>query len=383
MKHESGVNNCLKATRTRLGISQQQLAEAAGVTRQTISGIEAGLYAPSAVVALRLAKALGCRVEELFWLEDDRPLIEAVPSTQPFASVPLKAPLRVALARVGERWVAHPLYGERGFRMEMIPADGITTWKGSTAPLAIQCLDDLESLARTVIIAGCAPALSLWARSAERWHPGLRVHWTHANSMEALHSLARGEVHAAGVHLCDPITGAHNVPFVRKVMGGRPTVLVNLGLWEEGLLVQPGNPKRLRHSSDLAQEGVRIINREVGAGSRLLLDTLLQENGIPPTAVQGYDREVHSHQEVARTIQAGEADAGVSTASVANVYGLGFIPLRQVQYDLALLEEYLHQEPVRQLLGTLHHRWVRTQLQVLGGYDTKMAGETMVVLPES
>lgn len=382
MKQESGVNNCLKATRTRLGLSQQQLAEAAGVTRQTIGGIEAGLYAPSAAVALRLAKALGCRVEELFWLEEDRPLIEAVPTAQPYGPVPLKTPLRVALAQVGGKWVTHPLHGEQGFRTEMIPADGITTWEGGAAPLSVQCLDDPESLARTVVIAGCAPALSLWARSAERWHPGLRVHWTHANSMEALHSLARGEVHAAGVHLCDPVTGAHNAPFVRQVMAGRPAVLVNLGLWEEGLLVPPGNPKRLRHGSDLAQAEVTIINREVGAGARLLLDTLLQEAGVPPAAVRGYDREVRSHREVARAVQAGEADAGVSTASVASVYGLDFVPLRQVRYDLALLEEYLRQEPVRQLLGTLHHRWVRSQLQVLGGYDTTMAGETMVVLPE-
>jgi molybdate-binding protein/DNA-binding XRE family transcriptional regulator len=383
MRPESGVNNCLKATRTRLGMSQQQLAEAAGVARQTIGGIEAGLYAPSAAVALRLAKALGCRVEELFWLEEDRPCIEAAPVMQPCASLPLQATLRVALAQVGGKWVAHPLHGEQGFRMEMIPADGIATWEGRGAPLSVQCLDELENLARTVVIAGCAPALSLWARSAERWHPGLRVHWTHANSMEALHRLARGEVHAAGVHLFDPITGAHNVPFVRRVMSECPAVLVNLGLWEEGVLVKPGNPKRLYHIHDLARAEVTIVNRELGAGSRLLLDTLLQEAGVPPTAVQGYDHEVHSHQEVARAIQTGKADAGVSTASVAHVYGLDFVPLRQVRYDLVLREEYLQQEPVRQLLSTLHHRWVRTQLQVLGGYDTTMAGETTVVIPES
>ena len=375
MKETSGLRNQLKAIRTRLGMSQQELATAAGIARQTVGGIEADLYSPSASVALRLAKALGCRVEEMFWLADSEIQLQAHAAGD---TVP-EAGVRVALANVGGRWVAHSLRGEHAFRTELVPADGVGAPTDDKGMLRVRLLDDPEMLARTVVMAGCAPVLSLWARSAERWYPGLRVHWTHANSTGALNSLARGEVHAAGVHLWDAASGEFNGPFVRKAMPGRAAALVCLGMWDEGLLVRAGNPKGLHRVSDLAQSGVRLINREMGAGSRLLLDQELATERIPSDAVTGYGESVGSHQEVAASVARGDADAGVSTAAVAAIYGLGFVPMRQVRYDLALLEETLQQEPVRQLLSTLDHRWVRSQLEVLGGYDTTRTGETVIV----
>lgn len=375
MKESAELVNNLKATRGRLGLSQQDLATAAGVTRQTIGGLEAGLYSPSAAVALRLARALGCRVEDLFWLEDEMATLAA----RPAGSCP-QTPVRVALAHIGGEWIAHPLIGDDAFRPELTPADGIGT-PGADGLLSVKLLDEPDNLSRTVVIAGCTPALSLWARSAERWYPGLRVYWIHANSMAGLRSLAEGHVHAAGVHLSDPATGESNVPFVQREMPGRRVTLINLGVWEEGLLVRAGNPKQILRGADLARPGVTLINREVGAGSRLLLDTVLQQDGIAPGHVSGYDSIVTTHQAVAQAVTSGEADAGVSSASVAAMYGLTFVPQRRVRYDLAFLEETLQAEPVRQLLETLHHRWVRSQLQVLGGYDTSMTGEKVIVPP--
>jgi len=371
MPSEAPLQNQLRATRTRLGLSQQDLATAAGVTRQSIGGIEAGLYAPSVSVALRLARALGCPVEELFWLEGERQTLQAIPAR---AARP-GAASRMALAQVGGRWIAQPLAGDAAFREEMIPADGTGTPGPESAPFAVELLDDLESLGRTVALAGCTPALSLWARAAERWHPGLRVRWSFANSLQALESLLLGEVHAAGLHLDDPAAGEDNASVVRRLARERPVCLVNLGVWEEGLLVAPGNPKGLRRGADLVREDIRIVNREAGAGSRMLLEQTLREDGVPSSAVRGWERTVPGHLEVARVVAAGGADAGVSTSAVAAVYGLGFVPLRRVRYDLALLREYLDHEPVRQLLGTLDHRWVRSQLRLLAGYDTARTGE--------
>jgi len=377
-KKESVLQNQLKAVRTRLGLSQQDLATVAGIARQTIGGIEAGTYALSLSVALRLAKALGCSIDELFWLEDDRLTVDAVAGIGGALPAEGGAPVRVMLGQVGGQWVAYPLTGEQAFRQEMIPADGLAVRSDSEGKrLSVQLLDSPETLAPSVLLAGCTPALSLWARSAERWHPGLRVHWTHANSMAALRRLRDGHVHAAGVHLCDPATGEANAPFVRAVMGETPTVLVNLGVWEEGLVVACGNPKRLRRGADLAQPEVTLINREQGAGSRLLLDALLQEDDVPVAAVSGYGCAVSSHQEVAVEVASGSADAGVSTEAVAALYGLTFIPIRAVRYDLALRTESLELPSVRQLLDTLQHRWVRSQLAVLGGYDTSRTGEIL------
>ncbi|AFZ22410.1 periplasmic molybdate-binding protein/domain protein [Cylindrospermum stagnale PCC 7417] len=377
MKQDSNLRNNLKSIRTRLAMSQQDLANLAGVTRQTISGVESGQYAPSVEITLRLAKALGCQVEHLFWLERDLPEIEAV-LAKPVSCL---QPLRVSLARVGGQWIAYPLIGKDAFRQDMIPADGEGEKQTNTDKVRVRLLDDnMDTLYNTVVIAGCSPVISLWARATERWHPQLRVQYNFANSMAALHSLCRGEAHIAGMHLYDPVSGEYNIPFVRKVLAGREAVLITLGVWEEGLMVQPGNPKGIRTLTDLVQMKATIVNREVGSGSRLLLEQTLEKEQVPFDALQGFERIITSHQDVAGAIASGVADAGISTASVAAAFGLGFIPLRQSRYDLVILKKYLEETPVQQLLSTLGHRLVHSQLEILGGYDISKIGEVVATV---
>ncbi|WP_298916778.1 substrate-binding domain-containing protein [uncultured Nostoc sp.] len=390
MKQDSDLRNNLKSIRTRLGMSQQDLANIASVTRQTISGVESGQYAPSVAITLRLAKALGCQVEDLFWLERDLPKIEAVLAKP----VPYGQPLRVSLARVGGQWIAYPLIGKDAFRQDMIPADGEAVIgvparylegqdksRIGTDKVQVRLLDDnLDTLHNTIVIAGCAPVISLWARATERWHPQLRVQFNFANSMAALYSLRQGEAHIAGMHLYDPETGEYNTPFVRNVLAGREAVLITLGVWEEGLLVKSGNPRGIRTVSDLLQGGATIVNREIGSGSRMLLEQTLQEQQIPFHTVQGFDHIVKNHQDVAQAVGLGVADAGISTASIATAFGLGFIPLHQSRYDLVILKEYLEEAPVQQLLSTLGHRLVHSQFEILGGYDISKIGEVVATV---
>ena len=405
MRSDSGLANNLKATRTRLGLSQQQLADAAKVTRQTIGGIEASAYAPSAAVALRLAHALGCRVEDLFWLESDMPSLTAhCPDDLPHTTRS-KNPIPVALAQIQGRWIAYPLDGDSAFRTEMIPADGLATPSTPlhVAPLSqllseeepvnapirahndtvmdVKLLDETENLARTAVLAGCTPILSLWARTAERWYPGLRVHWRFANSLEALQALAQGEVHAAGMHLHDPYTGVDNAAYVRQIMPHTTVALVHMGSWQEGLLVQPGNPKGIRGIEDLQRPDIRLINREPGSGARLLLDALMTRDALSTRSINGYDLTANSHLAVAQTIATGNADVGISVEAVANAFRLPFLPLQRSRYDLAIRETELTAQPVQQLLETLHHRWIRAQLTVLGGFDTTQTGEVTVIHP--
>ncbi|MHC5734774.1 substrate-binding domain-containing protein [Nostoc sp.] len=377
MKQDSDLRNNLKSIRTRLGMSQQDLANIASVTRQTISGVESGLYAPSVAITLRLAKALGCQVEDLFWLDRDLPEIEAVLAKP----VPNGQQLRVSMARVGGQWIAYPLIGKDAFRQDMIPADGEGTSQTGTNKVRVRLLDDnLEALHNTVVIAGCAPVISLWARATERWHPQLRVQYNFANSMAALHSLCRGEAHIAGMHLYDPETGEYNTPFVRDVLALREAVLITLGVWEEGLLLKSGNPMGIRTVNDLVAGGATIVNREIGSGSRMLLEQTLQKEQIPFDAVQGFDNILKSHQDVAQALVGGVADAGMSTASVATAFGLGFIPLHRSRYDLVILKEYLEVAPVQQLLSTLGHRMVHSQFEILGGYDISKIGEVVATV---
>lgn len=373
---KDGLRNKLKQTRLRLGLSQQDLATMAGVSRQTISGVETGQSALSIAAALRLAKVLGCRVEDLFWLDQDAGTIAAVP----VQAMTIGEPQRVSLAKIGKRWVAHPLVGADAFRLELIPADGEAVRERDRDTLTVTLLDDQANLLNTVVVAGCSPALSLWAKAAERWHPELRVHLTFANSTIALQQLQHGEVHIAGVHLYCPHTCTFNVPFVQQVLQGQAAVLINLGVWEEGLLVAAGNPKQIQSIQDLGRPDVAIVNREPGAGSRELLEQALIAAGMSFDIVRGFETLLPSHQAVANAIATGEADAGVSAASVAEMFQLDFIPLRQSRYDLVTLKAYLDDAPVKQLLGTLGHRRVLSQLAILGGYDTRLTGEVVATV---
>lgn len=398
MKLDVNLCNNLKSIRTRLGMSQQELANIAGVTRQSIGGVELGQYAPSVAMSLRLAKALGCQVEDLFWFEEDLPEVEAILA----GSAPKQQQSRVSLARVGNQWIAYPLVGNDAFRIEMIPADGETLAviypdagesvrvkevasnaegeaqsQNGTNKVLVRLLDDIDKLHNTVVIAGCTPVLSLLARATERWHPQLRIHYRFAHSASALRSLCRGEVHIAGMHLYDANTGEHNIPFVRKALTDKSAILITLGVWEEGLLVPPGNPMGVKTVSDLVEFGATIVTHEVGSGSRMLLERKLQEEGVPLHKVKGSDHIVHSHQDVALSVVSGIADAGISTASIATAFGLGFIPLHRARYDLVIIKEYLEEEPVKQFLSILGHQLVRSQLEILGGYDTSNIGEVV------
>lgn len=370
------LRNGLKQTRLRLGLSQQDVAKMVGVSRQTISGVESGQTALSVTVALKLSKALGCRVEDLFWLDQETVTLDAVP----VQTMELGEPVRVSLARIGGRWVAHPLVGADAFRLELIPADGEATRHPDQNTMSVTLLDEPANLLNTVVVAGCSPALSLWARAAERWHPDLRVHLTFANSTVALERLMRGEVHIAGLHLYSSTTDSFNIPFVRQALQNQTAVLINLGVWQEGLLVAPGNPKAITGIQDLSRSDVTIINRELGAGSRNLLDQALVETEIDHRTVAGYGHIAYSHEAVAQAILSGKVDVGVSAASIASMFKLDFVPLRKSHYDLVTFKSYLEEAPVQQLLGTLGHRRVLSQLEVLGGYDTQLTGEVVATV---
>mgnify|MGYP005849959365 CR=1 FL=1 len=373
---KEGLRNNLKQTRMRLGLSQQDLATMAGVSRQTISSAESGQTALSIAAALRLAKALGCSVEDLFWLDREAMTLEAV-AAQP---LPGAGPLRVSLAKIGGRWIAYPLVGSAAFRAELLPADGEARVAPTGDRLTVTLLDELSNLLKTVVVAGCSPSFSLWARAAERWHPELRVQLVFANSAIALQRLAHGEAHIAGVHLYCPQTQTFNVPFVQQALLGQTAVLINLGVWEEGLLVAPGNPKAIRGIADLARPEITLINREPGAGSRDLLEQMLAAADLSAATISGFERLAPSHQAVAEAILAGAADVGVSAAAVANTYQLEFLPLRRSQYDLVTLKPYLEEDSVQQLLGTLGHPRVLSQLEILGGYDTRCTGEVVATV---
>jgi putative molybdopterin biosynthesis protein len=372
------LDNRVRDLRQAAGLSQAELAERAGVTRQAVSAIEAGQYLPNTAVALRLSRALGCVVEDLFRLRDISQKLRARVVAASGGDAPSEAGGRVQLARVGDQVVARPLDGPAGFAAA---ADGIVeTVANEGRSVEVSLLIDPETVDHSVVVLGCDPSLALLGQHVQRRFPTYRVLWRHAGSLAALCALRHGEAHVAGTHLWDPETGESNLPAVRRELAGMPVLVVALSQWQQGLLVAAGNPKRIRSVADLARVNVSIVNREPGSGSRALLDYHLEAADIPLESVTGYERLRRSHAEVAEAVRHGLADAGPGILATARAYDLDFVPLQEERYDLVVPADLAETAPVAALLDTVTSRHYRRELDVLGGYDSAIAGALIATI---
>jgi molybdate-binding protein len=210
------------------------------------------------------------------------------------------------------------------------------------------------------------PALDLLLRESggsATLAPGAR------GSVPGLEQLARGTADAAAVHLLDVASGRWNEGFARSALAGQPVVLVHLWRREQGLVVPSGNPKRIRAVADLAEH--RVAWRAPGAGSRLLLERLMRQDGVEPQPDRGVQAE--SHLAVAAAVAAGAADAGLAVRAVADSLGLDWIPVAVEWFELAMAAG--SRTAVDPLLDVLASTPVNARLAALPGYDLAMTGE--------
>lgn len=352
-----------RSLRERAGLTQAALAEAAGVSRQTLNAIEAGRTDPAVSIVLRLARALGCRVEELF---DATANAETVDAT---LASPSPANTRVSLSWIGSRWVAHPLaaprMGDSGWS-----ADGITVTRAGDRRSKVELIRPADEVRDTVIVLGCAPALGLLVdRLNTRRGPG-RFVWLQQSSTAALNMLGEGLAHIAGIHLRDDAQG---------VAKGRVRHLarVTFASWQAGLVVAKGNPLALGGVEDLCRPRLRFATREPGSGARLLLDQLLVAAKLSPRRVHPQAREVHSQLEVGQAVSLGIADAGLAMLPVALAYGLDFIPLADERFDLVFRSDLLGDARIKRLLDELNAAPFRRELGSVGGYDVSACGRAV------
>lgn len=377
MKKPAAGDSRIREARVLKGLSQAELAEATGLTRQAVYAIEGGRYQPNVVTALKLARTLERRVEELFGSEPPAAELdgELLGPTRAGPSSP-----RAKVWSVGERTLVLPVASLGAGLNYATPADGLIVGPARGRRVRVQLLQDERVVRQQVVVAGCDPAIQLVAERLHRHREPAAVLGWPMGSTAAVEALKRGEVHVAGLHVLDPRSGEANVPFVRRHLGDAAVTLVTFASWEAGLLVRHGNPKAIRGVGDLARRAVRLVNREAGAGARLLLDQRLAAEGLGPARVKGYDDLVSSHLDVGRRIAEGAADVGVGVEAVARLLGLDFLPLQTERYDLLIPSPMLSGHPgVARLLEALVSREVRAEIEALGGYSTRDTGRIVPV----
>lgn len=310
-----------------------------------------------------------------------RPCVEAALAQSVVSGLKYREFVRVRMGKVGERLVASPLSRGSGVISSFMKADGILEVpqdvegyeKGSAVP--IRLLRPMEALEHTLVAIGSHdPLLDEAADLLHRADPALYMSSAHVGSMGGLMAIRRGEAHIAGTHLLDERDGSYNVSFIEKYFPNGGVRLVECVGRTQGLMLQAGNPKRIRDVRDLASGGVRYVNRQKGSGTRILADYLLRKERIDAGAVYGYDREEFTHTAVAAQIASDTADAGMGIYSAAKLYGLDFLPICMEQYDLLIPDSAWDTPMVRRLLEVLQSPAFRDRVAALGGYELAEPG---------
>jgi putative molybdopterin biosynthesis protein len=289
--------------------------------------------------------------------------------------------VRVRLGRVGGGLVATPLPRGAGVLTSLVRADGLLVvpagLEGHHAgdEVEVALLRGVGEIDRTIVAIGSHDlVLDLAASELRASDPGVTLASSNVGSLGGLIAVRDGLCHLAGSHLLDPATGEYTLPYVERVLGDRDVAVVRLVHRDQGLIVAAGNPLGIDGIEDLAREGVRYVNRQRGAGTRVLLDHELTRAGIGPEAVEGYAREEHTHLAVAAAIAAGRADCGLGVLAAARAFGLGFVPVTQEPYDLVLDAAGVEDPVLAPLWALLDDLRFRRHVEALGGYATAEMG---------
>ncbi len=356
--------------------------------KPTILGVVAGKpiigvpgYSVSAVVALELfLKPLLYKKQGL--LEPARPKLQAVFSKQLTSALNAEEWVRVKVGKVGGKYVASPLARGAGVITSLVRADGIVRIPQQKEGLIageevdVELLRTLDYIDNSVVCSGSHDlSLDVLGDLLSQRNSGFSLSSAHVGSTGGIMALRRGEAHLAGMHLLHEKTGEYNVPFLKQFLPDVPVVLITLVEREQGLMVVPGNPKKITDFEDLKRQDVSFINRQRGAGTRILLDARLTEKCIDSSCINGYQREEYTHLSVAAAIAAGSADTGLGVLAAARSFGLDFIPVAKERYDLAIPLEHIKNEAMVRLLAVVRSEEFRQKVESLGGYHTEKTGQ--------
>ena len=176
------------------------------------------------------------------------------------------------------------------------------------------------------------------------------------------------------LHLIIHPVGEYNFSYIERYLKGIPLRIVQLAMRQQGLLVHPGNPKNIRGIEDLLRPDVSFINRQAGAGTRILLDYCLKQSGLPPEGIRGYDQEEFTHMAVAVNVLSGRADTGMAIYASAKALELDFIPIAEERYDLVIPETSWADPKMQLVLEIIVSASFRKMVTELGGYDVSASG---------
>lgn len=289
--------------------------------------------------------------------------------------------VNVNVAEVGNQLIAYPLNRGAGLTSILVKSDGVIHIERGKEGLEAgeQCQVLLqrprEEIENTIVTLGSHDmAIDFLADILHKQY-GIRLVSTNVGSMGGVMALRRKETHFAGLHLLDYDSGDYNISYLKRYLPNEKWLLINLVKRHQGLVVAKGNPLQIKSIKDLLRKEVRFINRQKGAGTRILLDYLLEKEGIILNDINGYGREEYTHLAVAASVKNDACDAGLAVYASAKAMDLDFIPVEVERYDLCILSDLISNSHLESLLSAINSSQFKNQVNSFGGYDLELSGQ--------
>jgi putative molybdopterin biosynthesis protein len=340
-------------------------------------------YPVSAIIAYEeLAKSI--LYQSLHLMKPERGKIKAFPTRKIPSKLGTEEFLRVKVGKVGEKFFATPLPRGSGIITSLTQADGIiqipalSEGLDENEEIGVELLKPMENILNTVVMVGSHDlSLDLLANLLGRFYPPIFLSSHPVGSLGGILAIKNGICHLAGTHLLDPETGEYNFPYIHTYLNGIDLKLINLVFREQGVIVQHGNPKKIRGLKDLLRKEITLINRQKGSGTRILLDHTLKTLSLDPNQIHGYEREEFTHMAVASTVASGMADAGLGILPAARAMNLDFIPIAKERYDLIIPAIYFEDKKIQRMIETIRSDEFKKMVSQMGGYDVSRTGEEL------
>ena len=294
--------------------------------------------------------------------------------------------VRMNIGYVNGQFIANPLTRAAGVTMSLVRADGLLVVspdllgyeQGDT--VEIELLRPLEEIKNAIVFSGSHDlTIDLLSSQLKRQRNDMRIVSSHVGSMAGVMAIRKGEAHVAGIHLLDPETKEYNVPYVKKLLAGQEVVLYPFLKRTQGWIVPKGNPLKVNDVAGLAGAQAEYANRQKGAGTRILFDLLLKEQGISPEQINGYDREMFSHLSVAAEVKGNEKAVGLGIYPAAKAMNLDFIPVADESYDLLMTKAFFESEKGRWLESIIQSEAFKTEVNKIGGYAVASDAEPIYI----
>lgn len=290
--------------------------------------------------------------------------------------------LRVNIGKVGSEYVATPLERAAGSITTLTRAEGIIRIPALSEGIsqdedvkAELLVNEFDLLNTVVIIGSHDITIDIIGDEIRRKGRNIRISSGNVGSLGGLIALRKRTCHISGSHLLDTETGQYNLSYIKMYLKGLRATVFHLVLRDQGLIVAKGNPKGIMGIEDLATGDITFVNRQAGSGTRVLFDYKLNQLGIKPESIKGYDHDEFTHMAVAVDVLSGAADCGMGIFAAANALNLDFIPIEREQYDLIIPSAILDQPNIQAVLETVRSRHFRERVMSLGGYDPSKSGE--------